>query len=214
MEESLRILLLVAFLFAVAAPAQERILGLVEVPAVPAYGSVPAGELGVTLRAGPSVSSEAVAELRSFENIEFREHGYEERSAVVYRIESIDNVAWYQVRLAASGRAAWLSAESAGTFHAAVDLVNDSLAYLTPSWNKKLRLNFEKAETEFLVPLDEQEYSASIAGTVSVNGEPWFLVVVTDGICGTGEWAVLSAGWVPLYAADDSLNLWFYSRGC
>jgi hypothetical protein len=71
-----------------------------------------------------------------------------------------------------------------------------------------------KPDTEFRVPLESREAAVAIAGKTSVDGEVWLLVVVTESPCEGGDPAVLSAGWLPLYAADNSLNVWFYSRGC
>ena len=209
--EPMRILLVLTLLWTPFATAQERILGLVEIPSLPDFKTRLSETPGVILREGPLANSALAAEVRSLSELKFREHLYGARSAVVYKIEHTDDATWYQVRLASTDRPGWISAETTGAFHSAVELINHGLAVLTPSWDKRLRLNYGKSETEFVAPLGGAEYPVSIAETAIVNGDPWFLVVVTDGICGDGELTVLSAGWVPLYAANGSLNLWYYN---
>lgn len=210
----MRILLLLILLCSTCAHGQERIVGLAEIPALPAFESLDANQPGVAVRAEPSAASAAIAELRSFDAIEFREHGYEERSAAVYKAEIIDDDWWYQVRLTSPSRVGWIAGEAAGPVRWVEDLLQDRMTYLTGSWDKKLRLAAGKPDTEFRVPLESREAAMHIAEKTRVDGELWLLVVVTESPCEGGDPAVLSAGWLPLYAADDSLNVWFYSRGC
>lgn len=210
----MRTLLLFTLLCSASANAEERVLGLVEIPALHGFEALAADQPGIPVRAEPSASSAAIAELRNFDAVEFREHGYEERSAAVYKAEIVNDVWWYQVRPASPPRTGWISAEHAGPVHWVEDLLENSMTYLTSSWDKKLRLAAGKPDTEFRVPLESREAAVHIAEKTSVDGQLWLLVVVTESPCEGGEPAVLSAGWVPLYAADNSLNVWFYSRGC
>lgn len=210
----MRSLLLLTLFCTVVLHAQDRILGLVEIPALPGFEQLPAARLGIAVRAEPSVDSTILAELRGFDAIEFREHGYEARSAAVYKAEIINDAWWYNVRLV-SGQRGWISGENAGPVHWIEDLLEDSMTYLTESWDKKLRLAAGKPASEFRMALDSREAAVVIADKTSIDGQIWLLVVVTESPCeGGGDRAVLGAGWVPLYAADNSPNVWFYSRGC
>jgi hypothetical protein len=129
----MRTLLLLALLCTVTMSAQERILGLVEILGIPGFEQLPADQPGILVRAEPSAASTVIAELRAYDAIEFREHGYEERSAIFYNADIIGDLRWYQVRLAPSGQAGWISGENVGPVHLVDELLKDSLTYFTDS---------------------------------------------------------------------------------
>jgi hypothetical protein len=188
-----------------------RLVGLVEVPAL--LGVLePAAPKAVSLRAEPSSTAVVICTARGAADLETREHGYEELSAVVYEVRD----RWYGIRCPSSPsqQLVWLSPADAGTFRPLEELVQHGLAYLTADWDR--RLYQKPGATSHVVRLDAQQPDVTVADSTVVNGKLWFLVVVFGkGRCTIDEpAAVLDAGWIPAHAASGNVAAWFYSRGC
>ncbi len=186
-----------------------KLVGLVEVPLL-VGGSERPRSAPINLRAEPSTTAAVVCTAREVTDLETREHGYEELSAVVYEVRD----RWYGIRCPSSEQLVWLSPDDAGTYRPLEELVQHGLAYLTADWDR--RLYRKPGAGSHVVRLDAEQPDATVAESAVVNGELWFLVVVFGkGRCTIDEpAAVLDAGWIPAHAASGDVAAWFYSRGC
>lgn len=205
-----------AMLFAVIAmiapEAPRHLIGLVEIPAVLA-DSAAHSHKAVTLRTAASDTAPAACVVRTADDLETREHGYEELSAVVYETRP----GWYRVRChGESDREAWLAAADAGTFRPLEELVQHGLAYLTPEWDRSLYQRPRRTAASHLVRVAAEQPDITVADATDVDGEIWLLVIVYDeGRCTAAEpAAVLDAGWTPAHSTKGEVTAWFYSRGC
>jgi hypothetical protein len=60
-----------------------------------------------------------------------------------------------------------------------------------------------------------QEYPASVLGTQDVGGTLWLRIeILSSDPCQGGSPTTVYGGWVPAYAPDGKLTLWFHARGC
>jgi hypothetical protein len=122
--------IVLATLVAVGSP---HIIGLVEIPSV--FGSPDdPGHRAVTLRTEPLDTAPVACVVRVADDLETREHGYEEVSAVGYDSKT----GWYGLRCRGADGLAWVAASDTGTFRPLEELVQHGLAYLTAAWNRVL----------------------------------------------------------------------------
>jgi hypothetical protein len=196
----------------VAASRAPKLIGLVEVPALIGGPERPATPSPVRLRTEPSSAAPVGCTARETADLETREHGYEELSAVVYEVRD----GWYGVRCGLLERLVWLAPADAGTFRSFAELVQHGLAYLTGEWDRRLYQKPHLGAVSQVVRVEAQQPDITVADTAMANGELWLLVVVFgEGRCTVDEpAAVLGAGWTPAHAASGNVAAWFYSRGC
>ena len=167
----------------------------------------------VTLRAEPSDTAPVACVVRAASDVETREHGYEELSAVVYDSRN----GWHGVRCHGGGDSlAWLAPKDAGTFRPVEELVQHGLAYLTTEWDRSLYQRPRRTAASHHVQVDTRQPDITVADTAIVDGELWLLVIVYgDGRCTADEpGAVRDAGWTPAHDRSGAVAAWFYSRGC
>lgn len=200
--------ILLAALLAIGSP---RIAGLVEIPSVLGSPDAPAHG-AVTLRAEPSDVAPVACVVRAASDLETREHGYEELSAVVY--DSRDG--WRGVRCLGGDALAWLAPNDAGTFRPVEELVRHGLAYLTAEWDRDLYQRPRRTAASHRVQVETRQPDITVADTTVVDGELWLLVIVyAEGRCTADEpGAVRDAGWTPAHSKGGAVAAWFYSRGC
>jgi hypothetical protein len=212
-----------------SAAGNDRIVGLVEIPKV--FGTTdrngPPGQKPPTLASSVPLHAKpggraANITIRDSKELLSREHGYEERSAVVFE----EKGGWYLVE-AKQGRG-WLAPESAGPFRSVRQLIL-SARYLTGDWNRRIWTKPSGAAPGEAVPIPAQErgsyesWQVAVAGAdvqeiKEVDGELWARVNVyhPDLRCESGDSSPkpFRTGWVPLYSSGGALNLWIFSRGC
>ena len=206
---------------ATAPPQEQRIIGLIEIPAL--FGvlendrpvpTVPDSVQPIELRQSPDPAATVVARIVA-SAIEAREHGYEQPSAVVYEVS---NNGWYLLSYTLDGHArkAWLDPAHAGVFRDVATLLQDRLSYLTREWDRQLYASPAGDPAARQIPSDMIEPFTIIADHAVQNGEDWFLVVVLGASpCeGVSHPPVVSAGWVPAHTTSGQLQVWYYSRGC
>lgn len=201
----------IAMIAAVAAGGPPLLIGLMEIPSV-LDPNAPAHK-PVTLRTEASESAPVACVVRTAADLETREHGYEELSAVVYESKT----GWYRVRCNSDGaRPAWLAAGDGGAFRPLEELVQHGLAYLTPEWDRSLYQRPRRTGGSHHVRVAAQQPDITVADTTVVDGELWLLVIVyAEGRCTADEpAAVLDAGWTPAHSKTGDVTAWFYSRGC
>ncbi len=199
-------------LVALLAIGPPRITGLVEIPSVLGNPEAPVHG-AVTLRAEPSDTAPVACVVRAASDVETREHGYEELSAVVYDSRN----GWHGVRCHGGGDSlAWLAPKDAGTFRPVEELVQHGLAYLTTEWDRNLYQRPRRTAASHHVQVDTRQPDITVADTAIVDGELWLLVIVYgDGRCTADEpGAVRDAGWTPAHDRSGAVAAWFYSRGC
>ena len=189
-----------------------HLIGLVEIPSVLDDTGASAHK-PVTLRTDASDTAPVACVVRTASDLETREHGYEELSAVVYESKA----GWYRVRCTSGGaRPAWLAAGDGGTFRPLEELVKDGLAYLTPEWDRSLYQRPRRTAGSHRVRVAAEQPDITVADATDVDGELWLLVIVyAEGRCTAEEpAAVLDAGWTPAHNTRGDVTAWFYSRGC
>lgn len=213
---------LCAALLLPAAVAQERIIGLVEIPALHRQvneGGIDAPSEPVALRVQPVRDSGVAIVVRERRQLESREHGYEQVSAAVYeRVYALTGDVWYRLRYEAAGDAGdgWLEHADGMQYRETSVLVTGGLAYLTAEWDRRLweRPTAGAAFQSLDLPDIAPAVKVIDVFTPAGSEEPWYLLAVVAGIC-TGEpIEVITTGWVPAYAESGASNVWFYSRGC
>jgi hypothetical protein len=205
-----------------AQPQQQRIIGLVEIPAL--FGVLendqpaptpPDSVRPIALRASPDPASNILARIEAAAAIETREHGYEQPAAVVYQVSSNG---WYLLSYTLAGRSrkAWLDPADAGVYRDVATLLHDRLSYLTREWDRRLYVSPAGDPAAHQIPSDMIEAAIIIADQTVHNGEDWFLVVVFGASpCeGMAHPPVVSAGWVPAHSSSGHMQVWYYSRGC
>lgn len=197
-----------ALLLAVESP---RIIGLVEIPSVLGDPEGP-GHRAVTLRTDPLETAPVSCVARGADDLETREHGYEEVSAVVYDSKT----GWYGVRCRGADRLAWLAVSEAGQYRPLEELVQHGLAYLTAQWNRVLYQKPHRSAASHRVRVETSEPDITVADTAMVDEELWLLVIVYgEGRCTADEpGPVLDAGWTPAHTRNGDSTAWFHSRGC
>jgi hypothetical protein len=189
-----------------ADPANTTLVGLLDLDAL-AHGGI------VRVYERPDTSGAIHSLVRSYEELESREVGYEVGAAVVFaRVGR-----WSRVRLG-DGTFGWIAQEHAGTFFPYEDLPVRRLTYLTGAWSghawPEPGAGIPVRSTRFS---DDPgaEYAVDVHESRVVGGMLWFRVdVLTASPCDGGDARVAFSGWVPGYGARGEPTVWYYSRGC
>jgi len=207
---------------AALAPDASTLLGLVELPSilnhdVPPSVARPARSAPhpVPIRARPDAGAPVAGAIGAPGDVETREIGYEEKAAAVYARRPD----WYLVgmrRAGAPGRA-WIRAADAGAFTGVGELLTARRAtHLTRTWNGRLwEAPGTDAHVAWLREPPAREHDVDVIESRTVAGRLWLRVdVLEPDRCSGRDAAVVARGWVPTYAADGALNVWYHSRGC
>jgi len=202
--------------------AQERIIGLIEIPAIHAAvneGRADIAAVPVTVRTEPNGNSAVAVTVQDWRQFESREHGYEQVSAAAYaRTYAPSGGLWYKVRFTVGDKTGygWVQHSDGAQYREVHSLVSSGLAFLTDAWDRRL---FERPVVEGSARTLERTDPSDAVRVIDVyyergRSEPWFLLAVVRGQC-TGEpLEILATGWVPAYAPDGQNTVWFHSRGC
>jgi hypothetical protein len=193
-----------------------RFVGVVQVPGL--FEAAGANRKSVKLRAQPASDAPIAYVASEPIQLESAEYAYEESAAVVYERRN----GWYRVGYVAGEERhpAWLAPQDAGTFQDNYELFRDRLAYLTASWDGRIyRLPEVGADPQVIrradLGGDDRHVDIEIVRLERVGDAIWALVVVLGpGRCSAQHSPVVAAGFVPLFDSRDTLNIWFYSRGC
>jgi hypothetical protein len=231
-------IIVAALTFLVAAPAaaQDRVIGLLELPTVLGIGPcVPFEAKPVAVYAGPNRSrvigslqvdkpwtphpqggcTEAEVSLhqgKARHPLPTREVGYEMRAAIALE----ERNGWIKIRLAKG--AGWLAPSPRHEFvsFATLLLVYTPLTALTDEFKGQLLRRTPGGEA-FGTPLDDLAH-VRVTDVRQLGTEYWVGLDVMshsgcDGNIDREPYAV-SFGWVPAHAANGEPNVWFFSRGC
>jgi hypothetical protein len=215
-------LALCTLLLAVSAVAEERIIGLVEIPALHRQlneGGPDAATATVSLRAQPARDSGVAIVVRDRREVESREHGYEQVSAAVYeRVYPLAGGLWYRLRYEAEGdvRYGWLEHTDGVEYREVSSLLMRGLAYLTADWDGRLWERPSAAASPRSLDLRDPSRSVKVIDVFIPRGsdEPWYLLAVVTGVCSGQPIEVVATGWVPAYVESGANSVWFHSRGC
>jgi hypothetical protein len=216
---AMRSLTLLLFLAPAIGAAQERVIGLVEIPTLHASvneGGSDSAAAPVTLFAVPDQQSAAAAVVLNRRQLESREHGYEQVSAAVYAtVANSSGGSWYKLRYSADEHTlfGWLNPADAGEYRDVHALVEHGLPHFTDQWDRRI---FEAPRLDARAKVLQEGRDVRVIDIYYEQGEtaPWYLLAVVRGSC-TGEpLEIVMTGWVPAYAATGGNNVWYYSRGC
>lgn len=218
----MRCLILSLLVVPTISAAQERIIGLIEIPAIHAAvneGRPDVATAPVTLRTEASGDSVAAVVIQDRHQLESREHGYEQVSAAVYTLEYASRGGpWYQVRYTVGDQAGygWVEHTDGVQYREVHSLVSSGHAFLTEAWDRRL---LERPATDASAKILERTGQAESARVIDVyyargRSDPWYLLAVVRGEC-TGEpLEIVATGWVQAYSQDGENSVWFRSRGC
>ena len=208
-------------LLPVGVAAQDRIEGLVEIPAL--HNRVNAGVRDsatgpVALFDAPNDESQVSIIIRDRRDLESREHDYEQVSAVVYSREANSGGGfWYRLRYIDEGGPAfgWLNQTNAGAFRSVEMLIRSHLAYLTQAWDGQLyeAPNFD-SQAQVILNREESQSVRVVDGFRRGGQEGWYLLALIRGTCSGEPVEVIATGWVPEYSNSGDTNVWYFSRGC
>ena len=210
-----------ALLIPASAWPQDRILGLLEVPALHEYvnaGGLDKSSGTITLRAEPSQSASVVLQVEDRRQLESREHDYEQVSAVVYgRDYPRSGGLWYKLKVIGGGsRYGWVEHAAGMEFRTTYALVTSRMAHLSSDWDRRLRESPNLEAPSRILDLQDDPPSARVIDSFNPRGtnETWYLIAVIRGTC-TGEPVeIVATGWVPAYATNGGTTMWYFSRGC
>lgn len=211
---------LLLFLTPVAAIAQDRVIGLLEIPAL--HSGLNAGLRDVTigpvaLFEEPRQEAEVAVVVRNRTQLASHEHGYGQVSAAVYGVQGDSSgFSWYRLRFVDGERAvfAWLSQADAGEYRDIHTLNQSGLTYLTDEWDGRI---FESPGLGSASRSFEDLGNRPDVRVVTLwreASEFWYLVVLGRGSCSGEPLQVVATGWVPAYSEAGGNTVWFSSRGC
>jgi hypothetical protein len=220
--QAMRCLILSLLLLPSICAAQERIVGLIEIPAIHAAvneGSVDVATESVTLRTEPSESAAVAVAVEDWHQLESREHGYEQVSAAVYALAYAPRGGpWYKVRYVVGDKTAygWVTHMAGAQYREVHSLVSSGLAFLTDAWDRRLLERPAADASGRMLVRNGQSDSVRVIEVYYASGQsdPWYLLAVVRGEC-TGEpLEIVGTGWVPAYTPAGDNTVWFHSRGC
>jgi hypothetical protein len=192
-----------------------RLIGLVELPRV--WGSegdladprkrLTAEPLDVYLM--PEDAAALVARVSDPDQLETREHGYEETSAVAYGAER----GWYRIGLR-GGQYGWISPRDTGAFRPIETLLLEGLTHVTKQWNPRIADEPSSAAPARRAPVPAND-SVNVLETRLVGKDLWLrIAILNPGHCEAVDSRIVATGWVLAYAPSGEPTVWFHSRGC
>jgi len=141
-----------------------------------------------------------------------REFGYETPGLVVVGRQE----EWFQLSL--EDGTAWVKAHEGAEFHPLTELLDGSLAFLTPLWDGRLAAYPGEAAGEEGTQADPVEPGGEVRvlGFHQEGEQLWVRVErLAHSICdGWEEPQVVETGWVPAHGRGGDPVVWFHSRGC
>ena len=225
----MRILLLTAFTLLVpsAAWAQDKFLGLLELPALCA-SPCPGSDKPVPLYTAPWLDEPALALSRALfvqgdppvqdqQNPLWpvtEEFARDQYGAVVS--QRVDATAY---RIRTGEQDYWVKAADAGRFHPYPQILKDKLAYLQ-SWDARLWSRPAEGARKihhpyFSDPALAAEIPIRLLALRQVDGRWWMQVEIFDrSPCGDTRPPFFEEGWVPAHTDDGSRAAWFDPEGC
>jgi hypothetical protein len=168
---------------------------------------------GVTLHTAPDSRAALITTVTRLDEVEQRELSYEEPAIVVRG--SVPG--WVRVALA-TGQRGWLAVPPTLRVVSLDSILPQSLSYLTPVWDRRIRSTPELAATTANAPgidPDEDEIAVDIIEAVRNAGGLWWRVRVLDASpCESLDTPrAIAEGWIPAWHGGKLTAEW-YSRGC
>ena len=222
---------------ATSTQAQDRVIGLLSLPAVYGPRTCAPFEPGqVALHAAPD-DGKAIAFVRVDQNWSFAPHGgceglkvsvhdgatrrelptlefdYEMPGAIV--LEQRER--WFKVRLASGS--AWVEGSASDRFMSLADLFDEfvGVTAITNAFSGQLVTAPGRA-ADATSPRVAARQPARVIEIRNVFGRSWAHVeVMNHSVCSAAENGppdVVGTGWMPLHASDGEPTIWFSSRGC
>jgi hypothetical protein len=191
----------------VIAPVTDSIVGLLTIDGV----DEPIGQLrpALELRAGPRPSSAILFVAQRFDELEYRELGYEQPAAVVRGVSGD----WLLLAVA-DGALGWTLPPEGSAFTPMAELVIARLNYLTTAWDRRVAATPGGSRTRVSgIDPDAPETSAEVHETREVASALWLRVTVHEFSPCEGDPPVVASGWVPAWTGGEP-TAWYHSRGC
>lgn len=215
--------LIIFLLSAVPAEAEDKFLGLLELPALCAQ-PCPGSDTPIGLYEAPYVEHPSHVIFRDLyikkdpltqdrQNPlwpDTQEIAYEKPAAIVY--EKISDIA-YKIKIGPYDY--WIKNKDAGSFHAYPELLDDKLTYLQ-NWDSWL-WDLPGGKHKYIEhPNGEKEYTpVKITNMKKLRGHWWLQVeILKRSPCAQTTNNFFAKGWIPAYRDDDTRTAWFYARGC
>lgn len=137
-----------------------------------------------------------------------------EAAAIVY--ELVENIA-YKIRIADDYY--WVKAEDAGRFHPYPQILKSRLAYLRKwnfwLWDKPGGGQRHIPHPAQKNPLKAEEIPVRVTALEKVRGHWWMQIeIFSRSRCLDPSAPLLTKGWVPAYKQDGGRTAWFYPAGC
>lgn len=141
------------------------------------------------------------------------EFDYEESGVVVYQ----KNNGWYLIGLPHGASRGWVASRDAGTFHPIEELLVSGSAFLTKSWDGKIRntpgLSVPGKAVDYSNTPFEQDIK--VVEAKRIDDRLWLRVeLLTPGRCKGMDVKSIASGWIPAYSESGHLTAWFNARGC
>ena len=216
------------------AETPERIIGLLDLPAIVAGGCGPAPKRATTRAfSAPSQNGVAVGTIYwqevadTFcglmidrtggitEEIPTLESGYEIPAAIIFERRG----AWFRIRLKTGS--AWVQHATQADFLPYPDMLREYLAHTLQGWDGALRAT--PGPSGKLTPLPsgwkallDRQLSVDYLGSRRIGNGLWVHIrFAAKSSCDFTYKGVTDVdGWIPAYQANGSPALWFASRGC
>lgn len=190
-------------------PDNGRLIGLLDLPKL-------SSEAPASLFDGPDGSAAVVATVRSIEDLEHRENGYEVDAAVVF---AIAEDGWFRLQTN-QGIHGWYRATDASAWHPYDTLPIRRLTYLNRHWDGFVWPNVGAGQPRRRPTYDDvtetrAEFPVRVLESQRLGGSLWFRIeLLAASPCSGGEPRVTLGGWIPAYGRSGEPAVWFYSRGC
>jgi hypothetical protein len=223
-------------LVAQASFAQEREIGLLELPELFGLGACDQVKTRpITLRSSPggpvvgtalvvkphAISSQGgcepatvgvrMAGKTATQDLPTAEFGYEAPGVIVYEQRG----KWFRIRI--PDGSAWLEATGdEDEFYSLELLFAEHLTSFTDAWDGSVA-SAPGAEGRRVSGVEKADGQAvKVRSSIRVKGSLWFLVNVLSrsGCEGDGEPTVLDSGWVPAYNPANATTIQIHARGC
>jgi hypothetical protein len=218
----MRCLILSVLLVPSIGSAQERIIGLIELPAIHAAvneGRADIATAPVMVRNEPNENSALLVSVQDWRQLESREHGYEQVSAAAYALAHAPSGGpWYKVRYTVGDETGygWVEHSDGAQYREVHSLVSSGLAFLTEAWDRRLFERPDAAAPARTLDRDGETDSARVIDVYYTRGhsDAWYLLAVVRGECSGEPLEIVATGWVQAYTPQGDNSVWFRSRGC
>jgi hypothetical protein len=184
-------------------PGNDVLIGLLDIESLSHAGFA-------RLHERPDSHAPVIAEVSTYEELQFREVSYESPAAVVVARQG----EWYRLQMK-DGRFGWLPPDDAGTYFAYDQLPVRRLAYLRSPWHGFLWPAPGAGMPLRATAQRGAEQPVEVFESRRIGGSLWFRVALLGAShCEAAPATSGLSGWIPAYGLSLEPLVWFYARGC